>query len=299
MSDFLKNVLSGYEQTQVSDFTDGFDFDEKNYFSTMLPKGVKSESKNIRILPIKGKEGDIFWEEMYAHSIKVDGKWRKFACLEHSKEEDCPFCETYRALKAKGTEQADEDAKKYKAKRFYVLRVIERGKEEEGVKFWRFGHNYKQQGVLDKLVNVLKKVGHDITNPETGRDVSIDIALDYTLNKNTPIPMVQSITYPLETSVLGTKEQMEEWLNDERTWEDLYPIKSYDYLAIIAKGGIPKWSKTLEKFVDSSELEDEENGVENEYQSEKNAIEKELTMGTESSNSDVDYEEDSDDDLPF
>ena len=37
------------------------------------------------------------------------------------------------------------------AKKFYIIRGIDKGAEKDGVKFWRFKHNFKQQGVLDKL----------------------------------------------------------------------------------------------------------------------------------------------------
>jgi hypothetical protein len=39
---------------------------------------------------------------------------------------------------------------------------------------------------------------------------------------------------------------------DNRTWEDVYSLKSYDYLEIIVKGGVPVWDKDLKKFVDKN-----------------------------------------------
>ncbi len=65
-----------------------------------------------------------------------------------------------------------------------------------------------------------------------------------------------------------------EWLSDSRTWEDVYSVKSYEYLEIIVKGGIPVWDKDEKKFVDKETLK-------NNASSEGSKMEEELTMGVE------------------
>ncbi len=46
---------------------------------------------------------------------------------------------------------------------------------KDGVKFWRFKHNYKNEGVLDKIIPIWRAKG-DITDPEKGRDLIIELA---------------------------------------------------------------------------------------------------------------------------
>jgi len=133
----------------------------------------------------------------------------------------------------------------------YVVRVIERGNEEEGVKFWRFNYSWTKDGTLDKIMTAMKAVAHDITNPNTGRDLTLEI------NRNQfGIPVVNSITYPLESTTLTSNvEQGKEWLGDTRTWRDVYSTRDYDYLKIVVRGDVPVYDKTQEKFVGRKEQE--------------------------------------------
>jgi hypothetical protein len=293
---YLEKLKEAYQTATKSDY-EGNDYDLKNYFTTSLPSGVEEDTKTIRVLPIKGQVQ--FWTELHAHNVKVDGSWRKFPCLKHEKNEDCPFCEAREALLKTGKEEDKETAKKYGARKFYVLKVIERGKEDEGVKFWRFGHNYKKQGVLEKIMNAIDTVEDDITDPENGFDLKVYIALDSTMKGGVKVPLVQSVMPVIKPKPLGTKEQMELWLSDERTWEDVYAVKPYEYLELIVKGKKPVWDKKNEKFVSEDELVTEDEELTNE----KNALESQLTIGQSTDDEVVSetYDEDDDevDDLPF
>ena len=46
-----------------------------------------------------------------------------------------------------------------------------------------------------------------------------------------------------------------EWLNDEKTWKDVYSLKSADYLALVADGKIPVYDKDLHKYVEKVEYD--------------------------------------------
>jgi hypothetical protein len=47
-----------------------------------------------------------------------------------------------------------------------------------GIKFWRFNHDYRKQGIFDKIYGVLEATKQDITDPEKGRDLLVMIARD-------------------------------------------------------------------------------------------------------------------------
>lgn len=298
-NDALTAMLKQYEDNSNS-YTKGNqakEYDLKNYFTTHLADKQKSATKRIRILPTS--DNTTPFKEIYGHKMQVDGEWKTFVCLKHEKGEDCPFCEAKEALTASGKESDKELAKKYSAKKMYVVKIIDRDNEADGVKFWRFNHDYRKQGIYDKVYGVLQAIKQNITDAETGRDLLVMIARD---QNNRPI--VQSISH-LDPSPLSDDATLkEQWLSDNRTWEDVYSVKSYDYLEIIVKGGVPTWDKEAKKFVDKNSLTEKES----------DNLDEELTLGIPNVKSNVvaakatavvettsanDSDETEDDDLPF
>jgi hypothetical protein len=271
----LDSMLAQYEKNNSPKYEKKSEkvYDLKNYFNTYIKEGVKSSTKEIRILP--SKDGSSPFAEVHGHKVQVDGEWKTFACLKHEKDEPCPFCEAREALLSTGKESDKELAKKYNARKMYVVKVIDRGAEDEGVKFWRFNHDYRKEGIFDKIHGVLTalKTNRDVTNPETGRDLAI------TINRNqNNVPVVSAVVALDSTPLSEDAEKAQEWLSDERTWEDVYSVRSYDYLEIIVKGGIPVWDKEEKKFIDKASLKEE---------SGDSALEEELTMGVENVKSNI------------
>jgi hypothetical protein len=262
----LAAMLAQYESKNKPQYEKKSDkvYDLKNYFNTFIKEGVKSATKTIRILPTA--DGSTPFVEVHGHKHQVDGEWKTYACLKEEKDSPCPFCEARDVLHASGTDANKELAKKYKSKLMYVVKVIDRDDAEGTVKFWRFNHDWRKEGIMDKihgLINALKK---DITNAETGRDLML------TINRNqNGIPVVSAVA-SLDASPLSTDvEQATAWLADSRTWEDVYAVKTYDYLEIIVKGGVPAWDKEAKKFVDKAALKADSG----------DGLEAELTMGVE------------------
>ena len=280
-------------------------YDLKNYFNTQLPTGVNEATKKIRILPPAEGQKTPF-TVMYGHKKKINGEWKTFPCLKHEMGEECPFCQAREALLATGKEEDKELAKQYSAKQMYVVKVIDREKEHEGVKFWRFNHDYRKQGTYDKIMKAIIAVGHDITSVEEGRDLNIEIARD-----SNKVPAVQAVTYPLNSSPLSTdSSKVSEWVTDTRTWQDVYSVRGYEYLAIIVKGDTPVWDKDEKKYVGKLEMESKGKSVSSEYDDDDD-LESELEMGTTTTEAPVTKEkvtakvvaepdeDDDDDDLPF
>jgi len=239
-------------------------YELKNYFNTFIPVGTKSATKTIRVLPTA--DGSSPFVEVHGHKIELNGEWKTFACLKEEKGEPCPFCEARDLLTATGTDANKELAKKYKAKLMYVAKVIDRDNEEEGVKFWRFNHDWRKEGIYDKIHGLVNAIKKDITDVNTGRDLML------TINRNqNGVPVVSAVA-SLDASPLSEDAtKVAEWTGDARTWEDVYSVRSYDYLEIIVKGGTPAWDKELKKFVDKVSIKAE--GGDN--------LDAELTMGVE------------------
>ena len=300
MSNPLDAILNQYKEAGSNSNFQAKTYDLSNYFSTYLPEGVNEGTKTIRILPAAEGQATPF-VEMHGHKYKLDGQWKTFPCLDKEEGKDCPFCETRNALRAEGTEESKELAKKFNVRKFYVVKVIDRDKENEGVKFWRFADNWQKTGTFDKIVGIYKAVKHDIADVNEGRDLQINIA-----RNSNGSPVVQSIIQLDKSPLSEDESKSKSWLDDTRTWRDVYSVKSYDYLEIVVRGGIPAWDKTKECWVDKDTLSDDNDS---ETDTSKDDLESELTMGSSSSNLTTDDTavstpatvgaDDDEDDLPF
>lgn len=252
--DALAAMLEQYKTKSESKFTNTNKktYDIKNYFSTFIEKGVDSATKTIRIVPTI--DGSSPFVEVYCHKSKVGKDWKTFACLKHEKDKPCPFCEAREELLSTGTEEMKDLAKKYNARLMYIVKVIDRDHEEDGVKFWRFNNDYTKKGVLDKIYGVISAIKKDITSSETGRDLVL------TINRGAKNEIVISSIVSLDASPLSTDTtKLANWTSDMRTWEDVYSVKGYDFLSLIVRGETPVWDKKQNKFVAKSSDKPENN----------------------------------------
>jgi hypothetical protein len=238
--------MSQYEKNKNSG--GGKSFEEKDfskYFNTRLEDGEKNGEVTIRLMPTK--EGASPFEEGYFHVMQVNGQWRKLYCREHNDGETCPICEVEKALKATGSEEDKKIAKTYKASKFYLTRVIDRSKEDDGVKIWRFKHNYKGEGELDKMIPLFTKKGN-LADGREGRDLTLMLGRG---DKNNT--KITSIMAEDPSMLTENKEKAKAWVKDTMSWKEIYKASPVEYLEIIANGENPVWDKKLEKFVAKGE----------------------------------------------
>ena len=219
----------------------------KKYFTTVLPPKSKGEERRIRILPTK--DGSSPFVEVYFHEVQVDGKWIK---IYDPKQEGkrSPLNEVYESLMQTGVESDRELARTYRSRKFYIVKVIDRDHEQDGVKFWRFKHNAKGDGVIDKIFPIFRNKG-DITNPENGRDLILSLTLTKA-GTGKEYTVINSVIPEDAGSLHTDKSTSDEWVNDELTWSDVYSKKGEDYLEIVARGEVPKWSTESNKWVSTS-----------------------------------------------
>ena len=223
----------------------------KRYFTTVLPKGSKGEERRIRILPTK--DGSSPFVEVKFHEVQVDGKWVKlYDPAQEGKRS--PLNEVYEGLMMSGVDSDKELARNYRSRKFYIVKVIDRDHEADGVKFWRFKHNHKGDGVIDKIFPIFRNKG-DVTNPENGRDLILSLALtkagtgkEYTVISS----VLNDDPSPLHTDADVAKT----WLDDELTWSDVYSKKGEDYLEMVARGEVPRWDSTSNKWVSNLTTEE-------------------------------------------
>jgi len=172
----LDSVLAQYEknaQPSGSQRTNISQEDRlKKYFSAILMKNETSAQRRVRILPTK--DGSSPFVEVWYHEIMVNGQWVKLYDPDKNDNERSPLTEVYNELIQTGKKEDKELASQYRSRLFYIVRVIDRDNEQDGVKFWRFKHNYKNEGILDKILPIWKAKG-DITDAEKGRDLIIEL----------------------------------------------------------------------------------------------------------------------------
>ena len=183
----------------------------------------------------------------------------------------CPLCAKYKKLiskqdqsirgKKKESMTADElkikakndeifrSASEWEARKYFIVKGVDRGIEKDGVKFWRFKDNYKKQGVLDKLLPVVRDYMEnneaDFTDPNNGTDLNI-IMVESEANKRKYMA-VSAITCKGKSKLHADPFIEKEWLNDDITWRDVYQPKKapnvtpYEFLEMVANGTNPYW----------------------------------------------------------
>jgi hypothetical protein len=245
----LDSVLAQYEKNSTSSNSTKTNISQedrlKKYFSAILQKNEKSASRRIRILPTK--DGSSPFVEVWYHEIQVNGQWVKLYDPEKNDNDRSPLTEVYNELISTGKKEDKELASQYRSRLFYIVKVIDRDNEQDGVKFWRFKHNYKQEGVLDKILPIWKAKG-DVTNAEKGRDLIIELTKAKT-PQGKEYTVIQTIMYDDPQPLHEDKSIMEGWIQDELTWNDVYSKKPVEYLEAVAVGETPMWSSELKKYV--------------------------------------------------
>ena len=170
----LDAVLAQYEKAKSN--TGGSKISQedrmKKYFAAILPQGKSTGQKRLRVLPTT--DGSSPFKEVWFHEVQVAGKWNKIYDPGKNDNERSPLNEIHDELMMTGKASDKELAKQYKARKFYIVKVIDKDAPEDGVKFWRFKHNYKNEGILDKIIPIWRAKG-DITDPEKGRDLILEL----------------------------------------------------------------------------------------------------------------------------
>ena len=249
MANALDAVLAQYEKNTAKSNNGNQSISQedrlKRYFTTYLPKGTKSGQKRVRILPTP--DGSSPFKEVWYHEVQIDGKWTKLYDPGKNDGERSPLTEVYEELISTGKESDKELARQYRPRKFYIVKLIDRDNEDHGPKFWRFKDNYKQEGILDKIIPIWKAKG-DITDANEGRDLIIELSKAKT-PKGIEYTVVQTVMYDDPGVIHEDQAQMKEWMEDELTWQDVYAQKPVEYLEAIARGETPVWDTELKKYV--------------------------------------------------
>lgn len=265
----VEDVLTQKEQQEVVRKPQ-VTFSEKNYLQARLAPNENKKSVTVRLLPFSATETSPF-HKVHMHQVRVNKEvaqsgWKKFPCPIKNNHggNACPFCEVAEeARKLKNEAVTEAEKKQYleieyanMARDMWVVRCIERGHEEDGVKFWLFNSSKNKNGVYDKIINLFeqrflsaqeKGKYHNIFDLNEGNDITL------TLTRNALGKTEINITDDYDKTPLSNDEnQALAWINDEKVWSDIYVTKSYDYMSVIVEGGIPVYDKVKGTYVDKN-----------------------------------------------
>lgn len=266
-----KNILEKYFTPQK----------QKEYFRILPLKGKKPiQQAFFHSVQINGQNGKKQWAKLYCPShndpmvpklddngnpvTEADGKPVMVPTY-------CPLCEKYKNILKKQDQSVrgkkkDEltpkekeiwennskifkEANQWKARKFYIVRGVDKGNMKDGIKFWRFPDNFKKQGVLDKLIPVLgdfidnyQQSYHD---PEKGGDLSITMTEAINPMNNKPYMTPSAISVKSTSKLHDDPIVYQELLNDPISWRDVFKMKTapnidgVEYLKLVAEDNGP------------------------------------------------------------
>jgi hypothetical protein len=233
-------------------------FDTKNYLQARLGEKETSKSLTIRLLPITPDSTTAF-QKIHMHTVRVNKEisasgWKTFVCPTKNKKDGklmgdkCPFCELSSKARELKSQALDEPTKKKygdieflnRAKDMWIVRCIERGHEEDGVKFWMFPDNRQGKGVYDQIMGLAetrresaKAKGNDYSIFDLNNGLDLIVKLKKGTDGKTAIQILDG-GFPCPLS--DDFELGEKWIHDEKKWYEVYTVKSYDYMSIVAEG---------------------------------------------------------------
>ncbi len=252
-------------------------FNEKNYLNVRLDEknGETQKTLTIRLLPMDLETGNPF-VKVHMHNVHVPKEvsksgYKSYICLSKNKDIDhetygnkCPFCELNQSAYQESLKESDPIKKKNfqdisianKSNEAVIVRCIERGKEDEGVKFWKFNLRRDKTDPYNAIINLYnmrKEEGEragqvlNILDIYNGRDLNV------TITEGNAAPQILDAS--LSTPLSKDEEQMKKWIYDEKKWQDVFSTKPYEYLSLISQMKIPWYDREQGKWVDKEEID--------------------------------------------
>jgi hypothetical protein len=169
----------------------------------------------------------------------------------------------------------------YKSQEVCIVRCIERDAEEDGPKFWKFNVRSDGEDPMHKikaLQELRKQESIDVAKEENGGTVPEDFTPENILDlyegkdlkitikpvydkegKRTNKTSISIADYGKNKPVSTDDDLLDEWIDDEKKWYDVFTVKPYEYLELISEGEIPFFDKIHGKWISKIKKKDEDN----------------------------------------
>lgn len=277
----LPNItFQSVQRDEPKNFKKESNFDVKNYLNVRLDPGEVEKTITIRLLPMDLETGNPF-VFIHTHNVEVPKSmvkpgqkaYKSYICL-RTKDIDherygtrCPLCEINQRAYKEAMEETDpikakefkELSLKYKTYETVICRCIERGKENEGVKFWKFNIRKDKADPYNqiiKLMNLRKEAAErkgkidNILDLYEGRDLNL------TIRKTDGVPAPPTIVDDSDRSpITNDMEQLKAWIYDSKKWQDVFTCKPFEYLELIGEMKVPFFDNEKQLWVEDTRSE--------------------------------------------
>lgn len=174
----------------------------------------------IRIVPWKDRPDNPFIE-LYFHYL---GRKTHLSPLTNSNPD--PIAEFADNLASSGDKEDWKHSRQFSPKLRTFVPVVVRGEEEKGVRLWGFGKT-----VYEALLAVIGDDDYgDITNVETGRDITIEFTPEK--KSKTAFAETKILVKPKETTLSDDAALLEAWLVEQPDVSEVWDEPTYDDLKI-------------------------------------------------------------------
>ena len=203
------------------------------------PANGKSQ---VRIVPYKFNK-DIPFIELYFH-YNINNK-TYLSPMSFGRPD--PIVEFAEKLKRTGDTDDWKAGKKMEPKLRTFVPVIVRGKESEGVKFWGFGKTVYQ----DILGYIADPDYGDITDPNTGRDIVLEVMSAEESNASYPTTTIR--VKPATSKLADSPETIQQLLDGQKEITELYQELSYAELKSVLENWLNPSAAVNDEIVEELE----------------------------------------------
>ena len=197
----------------------------------------------VRIVPYKFNKENPFIELYFHYNIN-----NKSYLSPMSFGRPDPIVEFADKLKRMGDKQDWQAAKKMEPKLRTFVPVLVRGEESEGVRFWGFGKT-----VYQELLGYIADPDYgDITDPTTGRDITIEYVSAEDAGTSYPVTTIR--IKPNQTPLAGTPEQTSVLIEGQGEITEIYQELTYSELKSVLEGWLNPTNDDTEESVSEQTL---------------------------------------------
>lgn len=160
-----------------------------------------------------------------------------------------------------------------------IVRCIERDAEADGPKFWKFNVRSDEKDPMHEikaLQKLRKQESIDVAKEENngvipdgftpdnildlyeGKDLKLTIKPVFdNEGKRTNKTSINIVDYGKNKPITTDDELLDEWIDDEKKWYDVFVIKPYEYLQLIGEGEEPFFDKIHGKWISKIKKQDD------------------------------------------
>ena len=229
----------------------------------------------IRIVPYKFNLANPFFEGLFYYNL---GSNRTILSPSTFGEAD-PVMDFANNLKRTGEKEDWRAAKRMEPKLRTYVPVIVRGEENEGVRFWGFGKT-----VYQELLAVIADPDYgDITDPQTGRDITLEYVSAEDAGKAYPETRVR--IKPNQSLLDDNETKSASFLENQQKIEDIWTVPTFDEMKTLLENWLNPTDEVASDDTDSTPVQSKEVKPAGFELKQTAPVEQKATVETVSSNS--------------